>query len=641
MCPSPGRTPNPEEPSLEPDERIATLVNEYFDRRENGEALTPELFLAEHAELADELEPYLEGLTLLDKIRTATGGRAEPLDLAEAAPELPTIQGYELIEEIGRGGMGVVYKALQVSTKRYVAVKVMLAGPFASPKAQRRFDREVQLAARLRHPRIVTVLESGKVASGQKYFAMDYVAGQSLDAYVADAKPDPRAIVALLMDICEAVDYAHKNDVVHRDLKPANVLIDENGNPHIMDFGLAKDIDSGGKGDTVTADVSAPGAVMGTLRYLSPEQAAGAVDEVDVRTDVHALGVMLYEALTGALPYDTSGRPSEAIQRILETPPVRPSTLASHVDGELDTILLKALEKEQARRYASAREMGEDLRRYLTGEPILAKRASTLYLLRKAARRHRSKIALAAAAVALGLIGAWGGFWWSQHVLARQAAQKLVQDRRDVQAQQLALETGDLAGAKRAELAFAFYPNVLEAGLVTARARWEADYVSLAFSFLEGELSQTPSKWPYRELLAEMYRNLDEPGAPREADRLQAAVDRQVPDTAEAWYLRSFTTFDMQTALDRAYEAARRDPAHTLAWERIVVLDETLGYLHGALAATEKLVRLGSNASYWIVQGDRLRAAISSETASPRRPDSRPAEAPSPPGASAPADGDS
>ena len=639
MCPSPGRNPDPEEPSLEPDERIASLVNEYFDRRENGEDLTPQRFLTQHPDLADELEPYLDGLTLLDQIRTATGGLGEPLDLAEAVSELPTIQGYDLIEEIGRGGMGVVYKALQVATKRNVAVKVMLAGPFASPKAQRRFDREVQLAARLRHSRIVTVLESGQVASGQKYFAMDYVSGQPLDAYVANAKPDPRAIVALLMDICEAVDYAHRNDVVHRDLKPANVLIDENGNPHIMDFGLAKDIDSGDKGDTVTADVSAPGAVMGTLRYLSPEQAAGSLDEVDVRTDVHALGVMLYEALTGALPYDTSGRPSEVIQRILEAPPVKPSTLANHVDGELDTILLKALEKEQARRYASAHEMGEDLRRYLAGEPILAKRASTLYLLRKAARRHRSKIVLALAAVALGLVGVWGGYWWSQHVLDLQAAQKFARDRRDVQALQLALETGNFTGAKHADLAFAFYPNIVEAGLVTARARWEADYVSLALSFLRGELSQTPSKWAYRELLAEMYRHLDEPGAPEQAARLQAAVNRQVPETAEAWYLRSFTTFDLQTALDRASEAARRDAAHTLAWERIVVLDETLGYPHGALAATEKLVRLGSNASYWLEQRDRLRAAISSETASPRRPDSRPAEPPSPSPASAPAEG--
>jgi hypothetical protein len=349
---------------------------------------------------------------------------------------------------------------------------------------------------------------------------------------------------------------------------------------------------------------------------------------------------MLYEALTGALPYDTSGRPSEVIQRILEAPPVKPSTLANHVDGELDTILLKALEKEQARRYASAHEMGEDLRRYLAGEPILAKRASTLYLLRKAARRHRSKIVLALAAVALGLVGVWGGFWWSQHVLDLQAAQKFARDRRDVQALQLALETGDFIGAKHADLAFAFYPNTVEAGLVTARARWEADYVSLALSFLRGELSQTPSKWAYRELLAEMYRHLDEPGAPEQAARLQAAVNRQVPDTAEAWYLRSFTAFDLEAALDRAYEAARRDPAHTLAWERIATLCETLGYLQGAHAAADKLVRLGSDASYWIKQRERLRSLTSSENGAQRRPNPPPEEPAAPPPASAPAEGD-
>jgi serine/threonine protein kinase len=310
-------------PNLEPDERIASLVNEYFDRRQAGEDLTPERFSAEHPDLAEALKPYLEGLTLLDQLRSATAEMGITPEHLGNKTELPSIDGYEFIEEIGRGGMGVVYKALQVSTKRNVAVKVMLAGPFASEKAQRRFDREVQLAARLRHPRIVTVLESGQVSTGQKYFAMDYVSGKPLNTYLAEASPGPRAILALFMDICEAVDYAHGNDVVHRDLKPANVLIDGNGNPHIMDFGLAKATDSDDKEDTVSADVSLPGQVMGTLRYLSPEQAAGALEEVDVRTDVYALGVMLYEALTGSLPFDTSGRPSDVIRSSRPPPPTR------------------------------------------------------------------------------------------------------------------------------------------------------------------------------------------------------------------------------------------------------------------------------------------------------------------------------
>ncbi len=615
MSASDGRNPDKVEPTPEPDDQIAALLNEYFDRRQRGEGLTPERFSAEHPESADALRPYLEGLTLLDRIRNVTTGSGTPPVAGPTSGQLPTIAGYKLLEEVGRGGMGVVYKALQIATKRNVAVKVMLSGPFASPKAQRRFDREVQLAARLRHPRIVTVLESGQVASGQKYFAMDYVSGSPLDVYLAQAHRDRRAILALFIDICEAVDYAHNNDVIHRDIKPANVLIDVNGNPHIMDFGLAKDVDSRDKDDTVSGDVSMPGQVLGTLRYLSPEQAAGTVEEVDVRTDVYALGVMLYEALTGVLPYDTSGRPSEVIRRIQEDPPVRPSGLKSGIDSELETILLKALEKEQARRYASAREMGEDLRRYLAGEPILAKRASTLYLLRKAVRRHRAHLAVAAVALALGVGGLLGGFAWSQHVLERQRAEQVAVARSEVQRLQLGLEFGDTELSKEALYAFARHHDVPEATLVSARARWEDGLVDEAIEMLRGELSATPSSWACRELLAEFYRHLiDEPDAAKQAAVDQAVVERQAPNSAEAWYARSFTTFDQEVALDRAARATVLDPGMALAWERIAGLNENLGYLQGALAAVRKLASLAPQDPRWRQRAARLEARISNLT---------------------------
>jgi tetratricopeptide (TPR) repeat protein len=292
------------------------------------------------------------------------------------------------------------------------------------------------------------------------------------------------------------------------------------------------------------------------------------------------------------------------------------------VDGELETILLKALEKEQARRYASAREVGEDIRRYLTGEPILAKRASTLYLLRKRIRRNRSTIAVAVSALALGLAGVWGGFWWSQRTLDRQLAETLARERREVLLMQRGLEIGDERLAKDADFAFAQYRHLEEAPLVTARARWEADNVEEAIALLKGQLSKQPRKWPCRELLADLYRHLDEEGAPEAAARHQRAVERQdVPDNAETWYLRSFTTLDPELALDRAYEAVDLDPEHALAWERILYLCLDLEDYQGALAAAGRLMGLADDPVKWIRERTRIEALLASAPSEERARD--------------------
>ena len=186
------------------DDRVAALVNEYFDRRQRGEDLTPESFLDEHSDLADVLRPYLDGLSLLDQIRSATSGAARNAGQAISDPVLPTIDGYEVLAEIGRGGMGVVYRAVQANTKRVVAVKVMLAGPFCVAQQSATVRTEIELAARLRHPSIVTVLESGQVISGQKYFAMDFVEGRPLDKYLNEEQLDVRATVELFLRVCQA-----------------------------------------------------------------------------------------------------------------------------------------------------------------------------------------------------------------------------------------------------------------------------------------------------------------------------------------------------------------------------------------------------------------------------------------------------
>ncbi|MBU0637327.1 MAG: protein kinase [Planctomycetes bacterium] len=581
---------NPSAPrdNAEADERVLALVDEFLERREAGEDLTPEGFAAEHPEVAEQLRPYLAGVLLIDRACELGSDNATG-KLAPGQTELPAIEGYELIEEIGRGGMGVVYRALQVSTKRIVALKVMLAGAFASRSARRRFEREVELAARLRHQNIVTVLEGGHVAD-RPYFAMEYVSGTQLGRYLSQALPDLRSTLKMFERICEAVDYAHQRGVIHRDLKPANVLIDDEGEPRILDFGLAKPCERAGVEEGLTPQVAPHGLVMGTLFYLSPEQAVGVPEEIDVRTDVYALGVTLFEALTGSLPFDTSGRPAEVIQRLLETPPTPPSSLSTRVDAELETVILKALEKDKARRYQSAREMADDIHRYLEGEPIRARQSSSLYVLRKKLRKHRLAAGVGMAAVALGVLGLLGGTWWKAREVAR-ARRDALGTQQGLESQAPSLYLGP------AQSLFERHPELPEAALVQAQAlhrRAEVSYEALLF--LKDVLTDNPSRWACRALLAEFYQAA---GNTAQADALRMRALREAPDTAEAWYLRSFATLDPQRAVQYAQEAVARDPAHVLAWQRLTQLRLDTGDLDGALSGAKTLIELGAAVSRW------------------------------------------
>ncbi len=297
--------------------------------------------------------------------------------------QLPALglPGYEFIREIHRGGQGVVYLALQRSTHRRVAIKIMKEGPFAGPEDRSRFDREVRILAHLKHPSIVAIHDSGS-AAGCDYFVMDFVEGQPLDDYLKSHPLSIPDLVELFRRICEAVQSAHELGVVHRDLKPGNIRIDTSGVPYILDFGLAKMPGSAFEASQMTQT----GLFIGSLPWASPEQAEGHVSRIDSRTDVYSLGVIFYTALAGHPPYSVSGSVSDAIHQIVNAAPARPSIFHREIESDLETIVLKCLQKEPHRRYANAGEIAYDLAAYQSGQPISAKRDSTVYVIRKKTR---------------------------------------------------------------------------------------------------------------------------------------------------------------------------------------------------------------------------------------------------------------
>jgi len=284
---------------------------------------------------------------------------------------------YRVVREIGSGGMGRVYEAVQESPQRSVALKVMRS-LVATPEVLRRFEFEVELLAQLRHPGIAQVFEAGTFDDGEErvpWFAMELVAGaRSLDHFVREAELGLRERIGLLAEICDAVHHGHQRGIVHRDLKPGNVLVDSDGRPRIIDFGVAKSTNSDIALTTLHTHL---GSLVGTLQYMSPEQCDSDPAAIDARTDVYSLGVLLYELLCGRPPYEVSGRslPSAA-RTVREHEPERPSAIRRSLRGDLEAIVLKAIEKDRERRYSSAADLAADLRRFLAGEPVEARAAT-------------------------------------------------------------------------------------------------------------------------------------------------------------------------------------------------------------------------------------------------------------------------
>ncbi len=312
----------------------------------------------------------------------------------ENAPPFPEQIGrYRIVRRIADGGMGSVFEAEQDHPRRRVALKVIRAD-LASHEIRRRFAHEAQILARLQHPGIAQIYDAGWAdtpGGSQPYFAMEYVSGLPLTTYANQRSLDVRERLRVFVRICQAVQHAHQKGVIHRDLKPGNILVDDSGQPKVLDFGVARATDSDLQQVTVRTDV---GQLLGTLPYMSPEQVAADPAQLDTRSDVYALGVILHELLTGRLPYDLSRKMLHEAVRIIRE--VEPTTIGSEsriFRGDLETIVAKALEKDKERRYASAAELATDVERHLNDEPIVARPPSVFYQARKFTRRNKVLVA--------------------------------------------------------------------------------------------------------------------------------------------------------------------------------------------------------------------------------------------------------
>ncbi len=335
---------------------------------------------------------------------------------------------YRILQPIASGGMGTVYEATQEHPRRTIALKVIRAGQ-VSASIQRRFEYEAQVLGSLQHPGIAQVYEAGEHAASPTlrvaFIAMEYVAAaRPLVEYAAATGLSLRDRIDLMARVCDAVQYAHQKGVIHRDLKPGNILVDASGHPKIIDFGVARAMNSDIA--AVTQQTTA-GQLIGTLRYMSPEQCEGDSNKIDTRSDVYSLGVVLYELLAGRLPYDLSSSSVVSVPRIIcEMPPLKPSTVVESLRGDIETVVLKTLEKEPRHRYQSAGDIAADLRRWLANEPIHARQPSAVYQFRKFARRNRPLVAGVAVAVLALVAGTVGTTWQAfrathQRDLARDA----------------------------------------------------------------------------------------------------------------------------------------------------------------------------------------------------------------------------
>ncbi|MEE9296934.1 MAG: serine/threonine-protein kinase [Phycisphaerae bacterium] len=473
-------------------EKIEQLLNDDLPRDERSEI---ETHLRTCPACSNRLSDLSENEKLLRDIEHVLPSGADKCLETAAVPT--SIGHYTIVRELGRGGMGVVYEAKQESPRRSVALKVIRGGGRLDEHRAASLRREAQALARLKHPGIATIHEAGQTEDGEHYFALELVDGTPLNDFARAKALGLRDRLDLFRRVCDAVAYAHQRGVIHRDIKPSNILVDANGQPKLLDFGLARITDSD---VTMTTVVTETGKIQGTLPYMSPEQTRGNPDDIDLRSDVYSLGVVLYELLTNQLPYtvDRVLLP-EAVRMICEEEPRKPSTINRTLRGDLETIALKALEKDADRRYQSVEALRGDIRRYLSKEPILARPPSATYQFRKLVARH--KLPFAFTAVLFALVTGFG-IWMT---LSYREAESLRLAERD----QRRMAEANLTRALDAEQ---------DASTEAERARTEAETATRVKDFMvQLFASATPQVARGKEISA---RELLDRGAKQIADEL-------------------------------------------------------------------------------------------------------------------------
>jgi len=402
------------------DERLAEVIAGLVEQNRGGKTPDIEAAARDNPDLARELRELWAVAALADDF--ASAGHSDPADPTwiREAPHtgaLPAVSSpvdsgefgdYELLEKIGEGGMGLVYKARQKSLGRIVALKLIQRGALASPGDVARFRAEAAAAAHLEHPQIVSVYEVGQ-QDGQPYFSMQYVAGTTLAKKLSEGPLTARQTAELLLPICRAIAYAHQQGIIHRDLKPSNILIDAEEQPLVGDFGLAKQIDVDRAADSpqLAEALTRTGAILGTPSFMSPEQAAGSRGVVGPASDVYSLGAILYQCLTGRPPFQAAS-PLDVVMMVLEQDPVLPRVLNPKADADLEMIALKCLQKPAELRYTSALALAGDLAAYLANEPILARSTNVTQLVSRILRETHHA----------GILENWGVLWmWHSLVL--------------------------------------------------------------------------------------------------------------------------------------------------------------------------------------------------------------------------------